>query len=234
MTQRLIAGALLLLVAIPGIPGCTSGEMLDDPQLNGVTWRKPKTGSTFTYDVSLTDSTGHAFAGHTQIDTVVAHDTTLRGIDGQVMFKQLFKPDYSGWLVDYRANGDIAIATHDEIGRPIPYRVYPIGSRQPVIRAPWSISDGHGNVSISMAGGTTSYLGSEQIWVGSETLATHKVLEVTDDTTGDGVPYRMFDTLWFAPSIGTLARRSVPYIPGLTHPEWNDGMTWKLSSYSIR
>jgi hypothetical protein len=208
MLRTLRFASLLLLLPFIAIIGCGDDNPADPPS-TAVTWTRPNSGSTFTYSGYETDSNGVKIASSdfTYTDSVMASGFSARGVSNLVRMTFM---DFFQIIVDYRANGDIAIAAEELDGIESPWTVFPVGSKGTITREAWSqtIVDSSVTVTWSTPYATISYLGAEQRTTPAGTFATHKVLMREYDTTSAGDPFVANDTTWYAPSIGSYVRKS--------------------------
>jgi hypothetical protein len=220
---------LLLALAMLPIIGCGDDAPVDPART--VNWTRPNAGSVFTYAAYATDSTGAKIAGsdETYTDSVIAHGVTASGVTGLVRMTYF---GISQALVDYRANGDLALALELEAGIASPWSVFPIGSRGTTTQEPWSRTFGDSSAGVTWSSPYTTiiYQGTEQLSIAAGSFATHKILVRQFDTTDAGDPYITNRTIWFAPSIGTYVRQSLP----AEMVNSNKGSFTELRSYSLK
>ena len=205
--MRTFTGFALLILPLAALLGCADDKPVE-PAVT-VQWTKPGLGSTFTYAGYLTDSNHVKISGsdETYTDSVMATGVAARGLTGlnRMTYSQFFQI-----LLEYRANGDLAMALEDPDGVELPWTVFPVGSKGTITHDAWSLTLGD---SISSSTWSTpytlvTYMGAEQAVTPAGTFATHRILVRAYDTTSSGDPYIENDTAWFAPAIGTYVRRA--------------------------
>lgn len=226
--MRSFSRSLLLLCLFATVIGCADDSPAEPAAT--VQWKKPAAGSTFTYTGFSTDSTGREIGGSRDrfTDSVIATGVAAHGRTG------LNRMSYLGFfqiLVDYRANGDFAMAfEEDDID--FPWTVLPVASRGTVNHEAWSYSEGDSTSQLTWSTPymTVSYMGAEQLATDAGILVTHRILSRSFDTTSSGDPYIQNDTAWYAPALGTYVRQSRP----ADMVKSKTGITLELTGYTLK
>ncbi len=221
MTARILPSLLLLLAALAGCRSDPAGTA--EPT---VIWRKPGTGSIFTYDILRIDTNGARIENSrgTYPDKVLSSDTTLYGVTGQLLIDHI---GFDELLYDYRSDADLAIAFVGRGGIRYPQVVYPVATRTPKTHPQETVA---GVFPPLVRGSTTSYLGSDSLTTHAGRFLTHRILFAANDTTTDGIAFTTADTIWFAPSLGTYVQKSYPPYPIANR----EGLQVFLKSYVLR
>jgi hypothetical protein len=206
--------ALVLLIAVGGCRKSTltsSGGIPD----------KPGIGSSYTYlAYSSYDSTGQPLPlstapGVTIVTSMVVETGKwYNGVGNVVSMRSDGDGSYGDELLfDYRSNGDLAIIRESGDTIRKGWRAFPVGSRGTIIQttdSTWEISRPGGDTTSRIITSEASYVGSETLKVGDESILTHKIDNlITDRQWRSGSPVRVRRSrviYWIAPSIGTWVR----------------------------
>lgn len=206
-TLPVLTGLTLLGLSIAG---CKSDSITDPP---GVTVTIPKVGSSFTVQTFGRDRSGAKVAGTE--DTVTA---TVTATDGSFYGRQnvvIVSPPSGGddFMLIHEPNGDVSVisahsngSTDFQFTMPQQWIRLPFGSKQGGLLRSYDTTATSGSLSGGLTHRTSvGYLGSEELTLGGEKLATHKVRVTTNWTATHGSSsetVEVKETFWFAPKIG--------------------------------
>jgi hypothetical protein len=241
----MILAAMALSLGLAGLGGCSDDTTGPDTggDVNTDAIVAPKQGSTYTYAVYDTDSTGKKVSGtdRTEIYTVTSASLTLGGKSNVTMFvSNAAEPD-TGYI-HYETNGDVTIYQAEEEAGVTTYSwiTLPFVSRSThnITLIDSTIDDGFGNNGQIKFTSQTTGTGSEKITVGTEEFKANRAtwkIDATFPLLGLSVTSTTTSTLSFVPKIGfwvkqeTKSTGSLGPLGGSTK-----GQVSTLTSYSLK
>lgn len=241
MNPRTSTLALLPILAM--LAGCSTPDA-PDPLI-----KSPGTGSSFTYKSHLKDSTGQKDpkSEQTLLNTVGPTGLTYEGKSNVVSFIEGVDTSY----VVYEGNGDVT-AYQPELTLPSPqmpfliipgrWVTFPFGTKNPVAVPGYSTTTTLPMIPVPVTinvTGTTSYIGTENLQIGTETIATQKGLLTINSTVSSLIasgPVTSIDTFWFAQKLGVFVKEDGLDVGKI--PVYADGILGgrfrMLMSYSLK
>jgi hypothetical protein len=225
-TMRLCSISLIAAAAITMIGGCA-----DDPATsNNVTMVKPGAGSTFTFSKYELDDSHAKVPGSesTETKTVTNASMTLQGESNVYMIAGSEDTTY----FSYQSNGDIKIfmANIDD-SVAATWLTLPVGSKTAQSSTLFSGSiDILGTPFPMSVKWSAQHIGTGNVSVGSETLATQMIEQKIETTLASAVTISR-DTLWIAPSIGFIAKENQFEASALGQ---GSGESMTLTSYTMK
>jgi hypothetical protein len=200
--MRLCAMTIFAISALSVLGGCD-----DEPATgnnNSITVVKPGSGSSFVFSKYAIDSNHVKVPGSdsTETKTVISTAGSMQGESNVYQIAGSTDTTY----FSYQANGDIKFLSAEKAGDSVvaSWLTLPVGSR--TAQSATIFSDtlpifGYMNIKWS-----AKHIGTANITVGSETVAT-QMIEQTTETTFLSIPTVTRDTMWIAPAIGFIAQQ---------------------------
>jgi hypothetical protein len=199
---RLCGVSLIAVVAISMLGGCE-----DDPATsnnNSITVVKPGSGSSFVFSIYEIDSNHVKVPGSdsTETKTVTSTNLSMQGESNVYLIVSSMDTTY----FSYQSNGDIKMLSAEAAGDSVvaAWLTLPVGSR--AAQSATIFSDTIPIVGYMNIKWSAKHIGTANLTVGSETLAT-QMIEQTMETTIFSIPTVTKDTMWIAPSIGFIAQQ---------------------------
>jgi len=208
--HRSILSCFVLAIALIA-GGCSKDEPGPTGNQNPAGHTAPNPGSIYTFDGYNVDSAGTKLQGTDKhvIWTVAQNGLTYKGKTGVV---KMIGDSKIGYFY-HSPNGDL-IGTLDASNSVISgiWITYPFGSRTafnyPAIDTVVPAQGGTARIQIF---GTVTYIGEEDIVVGSETIKAQKILDrMTQITDQTGIPtttLQLENTLWYSPKVGYFVKQ---------------------------
>ena len=253
VTLLKIAPAILCAAIFSGCSGC--GTEPGEPLI-----KAPKSGSSFTYVNYAKDSLGELIPGSRRTSTRVISATGLTHMGKGDVVRFLDGPDTV--YLHYASNGDAAFLQPaisypgdnfptlpglPSISVPARWVLFPFGSKTAITLPSYdttiTVDAGGFPVPVNVdAEGVTSFIGTEKLTVGTESIETQKGLLKVDISfsaflVGTGT-ITTIDTVWFAPKLGMFIKddgMTTGNLPEQFGGRQRFGGTYsELTSYSLK
>lgn len=259
----LALGGMFLAGAL--ITGCAT-EPGPEPPI-----RTPGTGSSYKFSNHAKDTTGAIIPNSETrtTRTIISTNTTLMGESNVVQFRETNDTSTNSAAADtvsmhYEANGDVKLFQpaitfpNDDFPAPpgVPFPNISIPARWVLFgftsKSQVTIPSYDTTVNITFSGfpislnvkatGTTSYIGTEDLMIGGEKVATQKGLLTVNMQLSAALlfsgSFKTTDTVWFAPKLGMIVKDdaiTTSVLPAQFGPSGIVGGTHSvLTSYTIK
>ncbi|HEY3876340.1 MAG TPA: hypothetical protein VGM92_12765 [Candidatus Kapabacteria bacterium] len=196
-----------------------------------------KAGSTFTFDEYSTDSTNAIIPGarDTMVSTVLRTDSSI-----DIKSNVLFVEEKRGSARDtayyaYESNGNLSIYVNPSDPTLPFWETLPTGTGTTIVRATTYSLIGFDTTVVNDST-VSSLIGTESITVKGAPLSVKKMLlSFRHATTNSGVTMEsvLDETIYYAPSLGFIAKTSVPSRPD-PFGGWIDGGVQTLMDYDLK